>query len=55
VVADIEVGLPRPREYDVLTTPEFTAIKRSVLHLVRQEALAIAEEETSNRPPGGDS
>jgi NitT/TauT family transport system ATP-binding protein/sulfonate transport system ATP-binding protein len=55
VLADIEVGLPRPREYDVLTTPEFTVIKRSVLHLVRQEALAIAEEETSNRPRGGDS
>lgn len=53
ILADIEIGIPRPREYDVLTTPEFTAIKRSVLHLVRQEALAIAADETEDRLPGG--
>jgi ABC-type nitrate/sulfonate/bicarbonate transport system ATPase subunit len=53
ILADIEVGLPRPRAYEVLTTPEFTAIKRSVLHLVRQEALAIAADETEDAP-GGD-
>ena len=52
VIADIEVGLPRPREYSVLTTLEFTAIKRSVLQMVRQEALAIAAEEMNDRPPG---
>jgi NitT/TauT family transport system ATP-binding protein/sulfonate transport system ATP-binding protein len=52
ILADIEVGLPRPRAYEVLTTPEFTAIKRSVLHLVRQEALAIAADETEDAPDG---
>jgi NitT/TauT family transport system ATP-binding protein len=46
ILEDISVGLPRPREYEVTTTPEFSAIKRSVLHLVRQEALAIASSET---------
>lgn len=54
ILADIEIGLPRPREYEVLTAPEFTAIKRSVLHLVRQEALAIAADETDERLPGRD-
>jgi len=46
ILADIPVTLERPRAYDVLTTPAFAAIKREVLHLVRQEALAIAESET---------
>jgi len=54
ILADIEIGLPRPREYEVLTAPEFTAIKRSVLHLVRQEALAIAADETDDQLPGRD-
>jgi NitT/TauT family transport system ATP-binding protein len=54
ILADIEIGLPRPREYEVLTAPEFTAIKRSVLHLVRQEALAIAADETYDQPPERD-
>ncbi len=45
VLADIAVGIPRPRTYDVLTSPEFMAIKREVLTLVRQEALAVAEME----------
>ena len=47
ILTDIEVGLTRPRENEVLTTPEFMEIKRSVLHLVRQEALAIASSETN--------
>ena len=50
ILADIEVGLVRPREYEVLTTPEFMGIKRSVLQLVRQEALAIASSEIDNSP-----
>ena len=45
VLADIEVGLERPRAYEVLTTPAFAAIKRQILHLVRQEALAITASE----------
>jgi NitT/TauT family transport system ATP-binding protein/sulfonate transport system ATP-binding protein len=46
VLADIAVTLPRPRDYEVLTTPEFASIKREVLHLVREEALALARSET---------
>jgi ABC-type nitrate/sulfonate/bicarbonate transport system ATPase subunit len=46
VLADITVTLPRPRDYEVLTTPEFASIKREVLHLVREEALALARSET---------
>ena len=52
VLADLEVGIKRPREYDVLTSNEFTSIKRSILQLVRQEALAIAAEETHRSLPG---
>ena len=50
ILADIAVGLVRPRRYEVLTTPEFMGIKRSVLHLVRQEALAIASDDTDSSP-----
>ena len=46
VLADIAVPLRRPRDYEVLTTPEFASIKRDILHLVREEALAIARSET---------
>jgi NitT/TauT family transport system ATP-binding protein len=46
VLADMAVPLPRPRDYEVLTTPEFASIKRAVLHLVREEALALARSET---------
>jgi len=46
VLADIAVTLPRPRDYEVLTTPQFATIKREVLHLVREEALALARSET---------
>ena len=46
VLADIAVTLPRPRDYEVLTTSEFASIKREVLHLVREEALALARSET---------
>ena len=46
VLADIAVPLPRPRDYEVLTTPEFASIKRAVLHMVREEAIALARSET---------
>ena len=45
VLADIAVPLPRPRDYEVLTTPEFATIKRAVLQLVREEAIALARSE----------
>lgn len=34
---EIEVPLPKPRTFHVLTTPEFVAIKDRVLHLIRDE------------------
>ena len=45
VLADVNVALPRPRPFEVITTPEFALLKREILGLVRQEALAIAASE----------
>ncbi len=42
IMADIAIDLPRPRSFEVLTGPTFTAYKRDVLALVRQEARAVA-------------
>jgi NitT/TauT family transport system ATP-binding protein len=39
LIADIAVPLPRPRDPAVLTTPEFTDIKRQCLGLIREETL----------------
>ena len=36
---EIPVPLPRPRPMDVLTSPEFIALKRRVMDLIRDEAL----------------
>jgi ABC-type nitrate/sulfonate/bicarbonate transport system ATPase subunit len=45
---EIAVAIPRPRSLDVLTAPEFTALKRRVLELIREEAMrALAQ----TRPP----
>jgi NitT/TauT family transport system ATP-binding protein len=42
ILVDIPVILPRPRAFEMLTTSEFSEIKRDVLSLVRQEARAVA-------------
>jgi ABC-type nitrate/sulfonate/bicarbonate transport system ATPase subunit len=42
ILKDLAITLPRPRTYDVLLTSDFMAIKRDVLRLVRQEAMAVA-------------
>ena len=43
---EITVPLPRPRSYQVETTPEFMAIKRRIVELIREESLrSIAEAE----------
>jgi NitT/TauT family transport system ATP-binding protein len=45
---EIAVDLPRPRSLEILTAPEFTALKRRVLRLIREEAMrALAQA----RPP----
>ncbi len=44
---EIEVTLPRPREYELELSAEFLAIKREIAHLIREESLnsiAISEK-----------
>jgi ABC-type nitrate/sulfonate/bicarbonate transport system ATPase subunit len=40
----LTVGLPRPRPIEVTTTPEFNALKREVLVLIRDETVRAATE-----------
>jgi NitT/TauT family transport system ATP-binding protein len=41
---EIAVDIPRPRSLEVLTAPAFTALKRKVLGLIREEAMrALAQ------------
>jgi len=37
VIDDFSVGLPRPRDYEMLATPEFVNLKRRALHMLRGE------------------
>jgi len=39
---EIDVAIPRPRTVDALTTPEFIALKRGVMALIREEAMRAA-------------
>ncbi len=36
---DFDVPIPRPRNVDVLTSPEFMEMKRNVMHLIHEEAV----------------
>ena len=40
----IEVRMPRPRSIELTTSPEFNALRRAVLELIRQESLRAAME-----------
>lgn len=40
----IEVRMPRPRSIELTTSPEFNALRREVLDLIRQESLRAAME-----------
>jgi len=40
----IEVCMPRPRSIELTTSPEFNALRREVLELIRQESLRAAME-----------
>ena len=42
ILKDLTITLPRPRTYDVLVTSDFMVVKRDMLRLVRQEAMAVA-------------
>src|SRR5262249_56588097 len=35
----LDVNLPHPRSLDVITSPAFTAMKRTVLHSIKEEGL----------------
>ncbi len=49
LIADIRVDLPRPRTQDLLTTPEFMAMKRECLSLIRQETTrAFAQQNAAH-------
>jgi NitT/TauT family transport system ATP-binding protein len=45
IIADIKVNLPRPRSESLLTDPEFNALKRRCLDLIRQETLAAFKQQ----------
>jgi NitT/TauT family transport system ATP-binding protein len=40
----IEVRMPRPRSIELTTTPQFNALRREVLDLIREESLRAAME-----------
>ena len=42
-----KVDLPRPRGADLITSPEFTAIKREVLDAIEEEAMKSFVAETA--------
>jgi len=44
---EIDVTIPRPRSVDALTTPEFVALKRGVMTLIREEAMRAAGAATA--------
>ncbi len=45
IIADIPVRLPRPRTQELLTTPEFMALKRECLALIREQTLRAFEQQ----------
>jgi NitT/TauT family transport system ATP-binding protein len=46
LIADIRVPLARPRPPDIVTTPDFLAVKRRCLELIRAETLKAFNQET---------
>lgn len=38
---DLEVDIPRPRPYEVITEPRFAELKRGVLHDIREETMKM--------------
>lgn len=45
IIADIPVTLPRPRQETLITSPEFMAIKRRCLDLIRQETTRAFQQQ----------
>lgn len=53
VKAEIQVPLPRPRKPEMMDTPEFGALLRSIKKLIREESLASMGSELSDGGCGG--
>ena len=49
---EITVDIPRPRSIEVLTAPAFTALKRKVLGLIREEAMRALDQARPSPPAG---
>jgi NitT/TauT family transport system ATP-binding protein len=47
----VEIDIPRPRHFEMLTAPEFIAIKRRIMALVHEEAVAAMGLSTVNGDP----
>lgn len=45
---EIRVDLPRPRDHQIMVTPEFMNLKKQVVELIWEESKAAAEEVFSN-------
>ncbi|PBC38149.1 ABC transporter [Rhodococcus sp. ACPA4] len=45
----VDVPLPRPRELDMITSPEFAAVERELLRVLHSETLAALSDQS---PPG---
>lgn len=43
IKTEIPIDLPRPRHYDMVSTPEFQRLHRQVLDAIRSESLAAAD------------
>jgi ABC-type nitrate/sulfonate/bicarbonate transport system ATPase subunit len=39
---EIAVPFPKPRSFDLVTTPTFVTIKERVLHLIREELTSVS-------------
>jgi len=39
----VPIDLPRPRRYELLSTPEFQRLHRTVLDLIREESIQVAQ------------
>jgi NitT/TauT family transport system ATP-binding protein len=45
IIADLKVGLERPRDQDVATHPDFVALKKHCIEVIRKESLRAFEQQ----------
>jgi NitT/TauT family transport system ATP-binding protein len=51
VKEEIAVPFPKPRSFDIVTTPRFVSIKERVLHLIREELTTSSRASIPGRIP----